>query len=793
MRKGFSVILLLFFAGLSLNSCSQKPAALDASSLILVSADRDTSALRQKAVALFREEVEKRTHLEIPVRTDTAGLKTPVLLLYAHSSPSLPAKMARLRQNLQPEGFAIRTVKGAAGHWRVVLLTKDNHGILFGLGWLLRKMNWAPGRLTFPQNLTVVTAPETPIRGHQLGYRALSNTYDAWTLKDYDQYIRDLAVFGTNTIELVVTARQNPAKQILMKTPPEEMNARLSRLIHAYGLQVSVWSDVSEASYSTPEAVRKALKIREKWFREIPYIDQWFVPGGDPGNQTLPDLWNFLEKMAALLHKYHPGAKIWVSNQGFDEKKNRAFFEYLTRVHPAWLTGVVYGPWTHLTIEEERARVPARYLLRRYPDITHSLRCQYPVPHWDRAFAIVENREPINPRPGQMANIFNRFRTFSSGFVTYSEGVNDDVNKIVWSALGWNHKQPVREILADYARYFISSQNASALADGFLALEKNWEAPVKGNSHIEKTRKFWENLAQAEPELTRGNWRFQAGLFRANLDALVQQRDFLEARQENRAYTVLKKFAAKSPAAAIDSALAVIHPHPTTTAVEKLKARELALGKKLNKTIGIQLSVPMQHAYGWERGAVLDALNVSLNNREWLLGMLAGIGVQPDVQDQIKGINQILNWENPGPGSFYDDLGNATKEPHLLPGKGWELDPGFVESAQDEFSGDPPQRLSWRDQAQTLYQTPLQLRYTKLDPKAHYTLRVLYAGRFRPTMRLVADDSVEIHGPMKQPRDFIPRSFDIPQSLTQDGTLTLSWYRISGRGCQVAEVWLEKK
>ena len=173
--------------------------------------------------------------------------------------------------------------------------------------------------------------------------------------------------------------------------------------------------------------------------------------------------------------------------------------------------------------------------------------------------------------------------------------------------------------------------------------------------------------------------------------------------------------------------------------------------------------------------------------------MLAGIGVQPDVQDQIKGINQILNWENPGPGSFYDDLGNATKEPHLLPGKGWELDPGFVESAQDEFSGDPPQRLSWRDQAQTLYQTPLQLRYTKLDPKAHYTLRVLYAGRFHPTMRLVADDSVEIHGTMKQPRDFIPRSFDIPQSLTQDGTLTLSWYRISGRGCQVAEVWLEKK
>ncbi len=795
MKKACIFLSALFTGSLLFMSCSQPGASrqVNASSLIVVSADRDTTAFHQKVVSLFQQEIKKRTGLTIPLKTDTTGSEKAQLILSAHTGPFLPASVSEGGRLLKPEGFLLHTIQNTSGHWRVFLLAKDNRGILFGLGWLLRKMTWSDGKLFLPRKINILTNPEKPIRGHQLAYRALSNTYDAWSLKDYDQYIRDLAVFGTNTIELVCSARQNPEKQILMKTPPGKMTVQLSRLIHSYGLRVSIWSDVAEAPYSTPAAIKKALTIREKWFRTIPYIDDWFVPGGDPGNQRLSDLWNFLSKMAPILHKYHPRANIWVSNQGFDDAKNRAFFDYLIRRKPNWLTGVVYGPWTHLSIEEERARLPKRYKLRRYPDITHAVRCQYPVPHWDRAFAIMENREPIIPRPTQMALIFNLFTQFGNGFVTYSEGVNDDVNKIVWSQLGWNHTAGIEDILADYARYFISPKQVQPLVTGFLALEKNWEAPVKDNPQITHTLQVWEKLAKEHPTWKKNNWRFQSGLFRALYDALVQHRNSLEQRQENRAYAVLKRLAKKAPAAAIDSALTIIHPHPTDEQTRRLKSRILELGKRLNQTIGIQLSVPLQHAYGSERGAVLDALDVSLNNREWLLGMLAGIGVQPNRKDQLEGIRQILNWENPGPGGFYDDLGNATKEPHLVQGKGWTFDPGFVESPQDEFSGDPPLRLSWRDQAETLYNTPLQVHYTHLDPNARYVLRVLYAGRFHPTMRLVANDSIQIHGPLKQPRDFIPRSFDIPHSATRSGELTLSWHRISGRGCQVAEVWLEKK
>jgi len=84
------------------------------------------------------------------------------------------------------------------------------------------------------------------------------------------------------------------------------------------------------------------------------------------------------------------------------------------------------------------------------------------------------------------------------------------------------------------------------------------------------------------------------------------------------------------------------------------------------------------------------------------------------------------------------------------------------------------------------------MRYTGLDPEAKYRLRVTYAGRFRATMRLMADQTHEIHGPLKQPSKLWPVEFEIPQAATADGQLNLQWELIQQRGCQVAEVWLLK-
>ena len=97
---------------------------------------------------------------------------------------------------------------------RSCVVGNDARGVLFGVGRLLRELRMTPGHVTLPAALNLASSPKYPLRGHQLGYRPKTNSYDAWDLAQWDRYIRELAVFGTNAIELIPPAlgrrRQQP-------------------------------------------------------------------------------------------------------------------------------------------------------------------------------------------------------------------------------------------------------------------------------------------------------------------------------------------------------------------------------------------------------------------------------------------------------------------------------------------------------------------------------------------------------------------------------------------------------
>ena len=168
---------------------------------------------------------------------------------------------------------------------------------------------------------------------------------------------------------------------------------------------------------------------------------------------------------------------MWVSPQSFDQVWLDEFYAILDQ-QPAWLTGVVFGPQVREEYRATSARVPKRYLVRFYPDITHTRQAEFPVQDWDPAFATTEAREVIDPRPVAEAAIFRRYADSSSGFVTYSEGCNDDFNKFLWSSLGWNPDAKIENIVHDYSRYFISAELADDFGKGLMGLEQNWKGPL---------------------------------------------------------------------------------------------------------------------------------------------------------------------------------------------------------------------------------------------------------------------------------------------------------------------------
>ena len=146
---------------------------------------------------------------------------------------------------------------------------------------------------------------------------------------------------------------------------------------------------------------------------------------------------------------------------------------------------MVFGPQTRVDLPTLRKLVPERYPIRLYPDITHTLECQFPVPDWDVAFSLTEGREPICPRPEAYANIARRYLPYSAGFGTYSEGCNDDVNKFVWTALAWDPEAKVIDVLRDYSRFFVSHRYAEDFAQGLLGLEKAWQGPLLANENVD--------------------------------------------------------------------------------------------------------------------------------------------------------------------------------------------------------------------------------------------------------------------------------------------------------------------
>lgn len=71
-------------------------------------------------------------------------------------------------------------------------------------------------------------------------------------------------------------------------------------------------------------------------------------------------------------------------------------------------------------------------------------------------------------------NLTSSYTSLASGSISYSEGTNDDVNKFIWTAQDWDPLAKVIETLHDYAHYFIGNGYDEGVAQGLMALEKNF-------------------------------------------------------------------------------------------------------------------------------------------------------------------------------------------------------------------------------------------------------------------------------------------------------------------------------
>jgi hypothetical protein len=767
----------------------------------------------KKAAQVFQEEIFKRSSINLPIHQAISSSKesqTIIILTEANIQSLAISERNELSklEKTRKDGYKIKLIGNL-----LIILGHDDRGCLYGVGKVMREMKIVTNQLFIQSNFQLSSSPTYPIRGHQLGYRPKTNAYDAWTVAQYDQYIRDLAIFGANSIEIMPPRTDDDSTSVHMKLPASEMIKEQSRICAAYGLDVWIWYPNMAKTYSTAESIKVELEEREAIFSSLPKLDAVFVPGGDPGDLEPDELFDWLAKEAKILIKYHPNAKIWVSPQAFKPTKKwyAQFYNHVNKQYP-WFGGVVYGPWIKETLEQVKKKINPKIPIRLYPDITHNFSSQYPIPNLDISLAMTLGRESINPRPTDEKFIHNRYAKLAQGSISYSEGTNDDVNKLIWSDQDWNPKISALETLRDYAKYFIGYQYQDDIAHSILALEKNLRGPLVNNSSVQQTLQQWQVLEKNASVQVLSNPRFQSGLIRAYFDGYIQRRLLYEMSLERLAKNKLESRKKGQTIEAINEAKNILNKAIKETVSPELRERCIALADSLYRSFGAQLTIEKHHAASG-RGNFIDNIDIPLNDSPWLIEQLDNILKLVNESDRDQAIENILHRADPGPGGFYDNLGSQESWKRIVAKKTWKEDPSSLESPRVSFGvgltgvdwvheivakgfEGKTTPLAWMNQINTLYETPLEMEYDSLDPEGSYLIRISYTGRFRSSVQLMAD-GVQIHPFIRMGKKPMVE-YPLPTKITKDGKIRLTFtcgLKVDGegeRGTQVAEIWVIK-
>ena len=111
----------------------------------------------------------------------------------------------------------------------------------------------------------------------------------------------------------------------------------------------------------------------------------------------------------------------------------------------------------------------------------------------------------------------------------------------------------------------------------------------------------------------------------------------------------------------------------------------MELAAALFQSIRMQLAVERYYGEAVERAANLDTLDSPVSDVMWLRRQILDIRKMDDSMAQIAAVQSLLFRTDPGPGGFYDQLGNVSNRPHLVLGPGSTEDPDFRKSPQIRF------------------------------------------------------------------------------------------------------------
>ncbi len=787
-----------------------------------LAATQNTARLVKKAREILIQEIEQRSGVVI----DEIADGNIIIDTIENISKTQPELLEVLKKYEAPgkEGFIVDIDRDDK---RIIIAGADDRGCIFGVGKLLRKSYLKAGSACVIDEFTGISStPKYEIRGHQYGCRDKQNTCPVWSNEDFERYIRDMLIFGNNSVELIPPRSDDTLFSPVFDNDPLKKMIDWSSIAHDYGMDVWVWYPNMGHDYTQPKTRKEELEEREEVFSALPYVDAILIPTGDPGELRPRSFFEITAEAVNVLHKHHPDAKVFVSPQGFIHLHGdfEAFYEEVAK-QPDWLYGLCYAPWNRDDINVMHDKLPEKYKsrIRHYPDITHNMSAQFEVGEWDFAFAMSQGREGYTSRPRAMKNLHNLYAPYTMGSLTYSEGIHDDVNKVVWADQDFDPNMSFEESLQDYVRFFIDPDLTEQLSQLLAAFEDNWVGDIKTNESINRVFQEFTLLEKQVDDDIRNNYRFKMAYLRSISDYQTKLRAIYDSELQKLAENKLQETKTLGADEAIREARNILNRSYSEPIADELTKLMFKLAEELFKTPGckIKLSSRLYMGQSWIRGAWLDCAHLPLNDHRWYTEHFKKIQLLSDEKEKLEYIEWLLNRTAVPQGGQYLCLGELeTFKKHVVRPEAGKNTISSLRSANITYDlynivetfhdnknwhSEFPITINWIKRVTAFYFAPLTVKIDSLDPNCNYKLRVTYPEFVCPDRRLNNGKDVKsafyindvlMHHDIKYSVDHDRHpvyEYEIPKSTYSNGEITLNW-KTTGpwRSISVSEIWIEK-
>jgi hypothetical protein len=468
-----------------------------------------------------------------------------------------------IEPGLGTEGFKIAD----DSHGGVRIIGNDARGLLYGVGKFLHSSRYDQGGFT-AGHWRGTSVPEGSLRGIYLATHFM-NFYEAAPAQEVQSYVEDLGLWGLNAVFVHFPTEQfNGFDDPAARRSLEQLH-RIFQTSKAIGLQVGLIQVPNQGFATAPQEIR-GVRIPDSHDGGNYGVN--CCPSKPAGHEYLLNLYAHLFDefkdigLDDLLCGPYDAGGCACSNcwpwgaRGFPKLSRdviqaaRARFPAMKCILSTWDYDVIWngppvGEWEGLAKFLETDKGWADYIQ------ADSMSGDYPRYPLDQGvpgglpllnFPEISNygRKPwggygANPLPARFERLWKQTQGKLAGGTPYSEGIYEDINKVICLQYYWQTTRTAEDNLKEYLAFEYSPDVVEQLSEAVGLLEKTW---TKRGPDSEQA---FALLQEVETKLTpqaKAGWRWRILYLRGLIDnELFHRHDKMEGPALKSAFDELTK------------------------------------------------------------------------------------------------------------------------------------------------------------------------------------------------------------------------------------------------------------